>query len=110
MGITQLLLETVFLNLCLSNPSVVLRLHLTPVMQSGTSLYSFDIILKRQNQSRLAQPADFWFDFRRIESLCPPCILRCAPNFSFVIQSVAKDLGNIHINASRDSSLHYVPF
>lgn len=51
---------TVFLNLCLLNPSVVLRIHLTHVMQRGTSLYSFDIILKCQNRSRLVQPAEFW--------------------------------------------------
>ncbi len=50
-------------------------------MQSGTLLYSFDIILKCQNRSRLIQPAEFWLNFRRIESLYPSYVLRCAPNF-----------------------------
>lgn len=49
-------------------------------MQSGTLLYSFDIILKCQNRSRLIQPAEFWLNFRRIESLYPSYVLRCAPD------------------------------
>ena len=55
---------TVFLNHCLLNPSVVLRINIAHVIQSGTLLYSFDINLKCQNRSRMVHPAEFWLNFR----------------------------------------------
>ena len=35
------------------------------------TLLAYDINLKRQNRSRLDQPAEFWLDFRLNKSLCP---------------------------------------
>ena len=68
------------MNDCLSNPSVVLRMNIYPHHAERHITLLFRYCPDMPEVSRMVHPANFWVRIRSIKSLCPLCVLRCAPN------------------------------